>query len=294
MQSIHKILLATDFSAASKNALHHAAVLAAKHKAELHVVHVNIEAVPVYGLGGLPVPSEIPEEMRHDLEKRVGEFAKVVGQPVISAVEWGFSAPQMIAKYARKHAVDLVVVGTHAREGVSRFFLGSVAAETARTAPTPVLVVAPSHPISEHGYRSICACVDFSQQSLDAMHSAALFMHDDQTRLTVAHVVNGTEIPPYYPEKFAKADREKAKETLYEAVAGTGLPVAAETVVAEGSPHLKLVELAEEHNADLMVMASRGLGMIDRWFLGSVTERVLRHAPCAMLVYREVETAGQE
>jgi hypothetical protein len=60
--------------------------------------------------------------------------------PVTTAVESGTPAPH-IAEYARRHGIDLIVVGTHGRTGVSRVLLGSVAEHVVRIAPCPVLAV---------------------------------------------------------------------------------------------------------------------------------------------------------
>lgn len=62
------------------------------------------------------------------------------GVPVVVATAFGGAAHE-IARYAREHGIDLIVVGTHGRTGMSRALLGSVAERVIRTAPCPVLAV---------------------------------------------------------------------------------------------------------------------------------------------------------
>jgi universal stress protein A len=123
--TVRDVLFATDFSEASRPAGQTAAALARHFGARLHVLHV----VP-------PVtdPTPAPEALRAvvaDLE---------AGLSVVTAVASGRVAPQIV-DYARRNSVDLVVLGTHGRTGVSRALLGSVAEAVIRRARCRVLTV---------------------------------------------------------------------------------------------------------------------------------------------------------
>jgi universal stress protein A len=126
------ILFATDFSEASRSAGQTAAAVARHFGARLHVLHV----VP-------PVtdPTPAPEALRAvvaDLE---------AGLSVVTAVASGRVATQIV-NYARRNSVDLVVLGTHGRTGVSRALLGSVAEAVIRRARCRVLTVPATPPPS--------------------------------------------------------------------------------------------------------------------------------------------------
>jgi nucleotide-binding universal stress UspA family protein len=119
------ILFATDFSEASRPAGQTAAAVARHFGARLHVLHV----VP-------PVtdPTPAPEALRAvvaDLE---------TGLAIVTAIASGRVAPQIV-DYARRNSIDLVVLGTHGRTGVSRALLGSVAEAVIRRARCRVLTV---------------------------------------------------------------------------------------------------------------------------------------------------------
>ena len=123
--TFREILYPTDFSDASRAACATAADLAGRFGARLHVLHV----VP-------PVtdPTPAPATMR----------ALAAGLPpglaVVTAIASGIVTRQ-IAAYARRNAIDLIVLGTHGRTGVTRALLGSVAEGVVRRAPCRVLAV---------------------------------------------------------------------------------------------------------------------------------------------------------
>ncbi len=123
--AIRQILFPTDFSDASRAAGETAADLARQFGARLHVLHV---VLPVTD------PAPAPAALRAVAD----ELGR--GLPLVTAVASGLAARQIVA-YARKNAVDLVVLGTHGRTGVSHVLLGSVAEAVVRRAPCRVLTV---------------------------------------------------------------------------------------------------------------------------------------------------------
>ncbi len=118
------ILVATDFSGLATDAVGVAADYARRLGGRLHVLHV---AWPDVG----PDTRATLERMAHDASGGAG----------IGAVRSGLIPASEIVRYADEHAIDLIVVGTHGRTGVSRVLLGSVAERVVRTAACPVLTV---------------------------------------------------------------------------------------------------------------------------------------------------------
>jgi nucleotide-binding universal stress UspA family protein len=78
--------------------------------------------------------------------------------------------------------------------------------------------------------------------------------------------------------------RKRLEEFAAEHLAGFEDP---ELVIGVGTPHVEIVRLAEEKEVDLIVMATHGRGFISHAILGSTAERVLRRAPCPVLVSRD-------
>ena len=143
---LQKILLPTDFSDYSAAATKYACELAAKFDAELHLLHtleLHLASTPIFGMG-LALPKYI-HESRVAAEKSLSGVLDPkwsAGRTVIQAVVEGSPKVEII-RYARKQDIDLIVLSTHGRTGLSHVIMGSVAETVVRTAPCPVLTVRP-------------------------------------------------------------------------------------------------------------------------------------------------------
>jgi universal stress protein A len=143
---LQKILLPTDFSNYSAAATKYACELATKFDAELHLLHTlesHLTSTPNFGFG-LDLPKYISES-RAAAEKSLAGVLDpkwASGRKVLQAVVEG-SPKTEIVRYARKHNIDLIVLATHGRTGLSHVMMGSVAESVVRTAPCPVLTVRP-------------------------------------------------------------------------------------------------------------------------------------------------------
>ena len=143
MMMLNNVLVATDFSEASENAVTYARQLARTFGSTLHVVHVvgsfstaplGVEAI-TFDFVSLQQATE--EAARRHLDALIaGETLSI--KPVVLTSN---SPAQAIVSYAQDKAVDLIVVGTHGRGGMAHLFIGSVAERVVRTAPCPVLTV---------------------------------------------------------------------------------------------------------------------------------------------------------
>lgn len=148
MVDIKNVLVATDFSEWSDAALVYARALAGTFGARLHVLHA-VEFVATADVMGIAVPDlykGVESSARQDLENLVSETDReILGVKTILIT--GGTPAHAIVEYAGKAAIDLIVVGTHGRRGLSHMVLGSVAERVVRTAPCPVLTV--RHPQRE-------------------------------------------------------------------------------------------------------------------------------------------------
>lgn len=146
MIRLQKVLLPTDFSDYSTAATKYACELARRFDAELHVLHTletHLASTPTFGMG-LALPTHI-KESRDAAEKALAGVLDpkwVVDRTVIHAVVEGSPKVEII-RYARKHDIDLIVLSTHGRTGLSHVLMGSVAETVVRSAPCPVLTVRP-------------------------------------------------------------------------------------------------------------------------------------------------------
>lgn len=146
MADIRHILLPTDFAELAAHAASYAASLAQRYNADLHVVHVIPlvpDALPGPEAGGilLPIPStEDLTGLQEELDLFVRTHCQAEGVPVTKAMLKG-RPEAVVCEYVRAHAIDLVVIGTHARGLVSRIFFGSVSKSVLEHAGCPVLMV---------------------------------------------------------------------------------------------------------------------------------------------------------
>jgi nucleotide-binding universal stress UspA family protein len=145
MKPLRNILVATDFSAASRPAFRRAMEMAHANEAALWIVHVAPQPGPM-SPDGYVLP-RIYEEMelaiRTDAQKRLRTMlarARKLGILGRALLLKGV-AHEAIVRAARAHRADMIVVGTHGRTGVARFFVGSVAARVVAVASCPVLTV---------------------------------------------------------------------------------------------------------------------------------------------------------
>lgn len=141
---IKNILVATDFSEPSIVALNYGRTLARAYDATLHVLHVVEDLVSFHGgeigFAIADVARNIEAAAREDLDAAL----TAQDREALKVHTTTLRAPNVshaITEYAKQHAVDLIVVGTHGRGAFQRFLIGSVAERVVRTAPCPVLTV---------------------------------------------------------------------------------------------------------------------------------------------------------
>jgi len=300
MLRIDHILFPTDFSATSDAAFAPACQWARKLGAELHLFHTLESLRPdLYpAVLGVADPAgaylDLEQEAQREMETR-RRLATNHSVRVSSAVIQGFAAAPSILDYAEAHDIDLIAMSTHGRRGVRRLLLGSVAEEVVQRSSCPVLTI-PAGAGSGHGLwpQRILVAVDLSEHSTAPMtlakELAALF----HAELQLLHVVVRSPMPGFYDgvgvpnlmfdspllEKEARA----ALEALYARAAGPEGPWSLH--VEHGIAVEQILRFAAHNSSDLIVVASHGLTGVSHLLMGSVSERVVRQAPCAVLVVK--------
>ncbi len=145
MLEIRSILAPTDFSAHAAKAVRYACLLAERLNADLHLLHVLSDIVAV-GPDPMLTPVLPPEFYTESREQSLKTLETLLdpswGTPasVETEVCWGDPVEEVVT-YARKKTIDLIVIATHGRTGLSHVLLGSVAERIVREAPCPVLTI---------------------------------------------------------------------------------------------------------------------------------------------------------
>jgi nucleotide-binding universal stress UspA family protein len=296
MLEIKLILCPIDFSEFSIRAYHHALSVAEHYRAKVVAQHiVELSRYPyadyVASTGDYDAfCCVLLEGGKQQLQEFVKKHTHDKIQPEL-IVHQG-TAADCILSFAQAHRVDLIVMGTHGRRGYDRMVLGSVTDRVMRRAPCPVLAVSkPQHESEDsnlaesggshqvHHLSRILFCTDFSENSERALNYALSATAEYNAELTLLHVLEENPTPA------------KTKETIATAMARLDKLIPPEvrktlkikSAVRIGKPYQHIIQLAQEAQIDMVVMAVRGRGALDLAVFGSTTYRVLQLGPCPVL-----------
>lgn len=288
MLRIEKVLFPTDFSSCAEAAFTHAAYLAGTYGAELHVLNVVPPDEGASNAAG-PAAQGIDVYVPHGIDS--GDAGPDV--QIIYAQEHNAKEAQGILGYADAHDIDLIVMGTHGRQGLDRAFLGSVAEEVVRLASCPVFTVRNGHKKDpKHAIHRILVPIDFSEYGGPALEYGNALATTYDAHIDLLHVVEESEMPVVFGgvKSLAVAApevKERCKEVLLEQAQTTlsdGLSFEVHTLIGHSSRDV--TDFAQVHHNDLIVIATHGRTGVQRRRLGSVTERVVRMAPCPVFTVK--------
>jgi nucleotide-binding universal stress UspA family protein len=297
---IRSILYPTDFSALAVRALPYAEEMAAKFGSQITVLHVQ---VPYADDPGHPHYFFFNEDQyARYVEDQLQLIAAKIDCPISTAVTDAASSAAGILHYLENNDFDAVVIGSHGRSALGRFFLGSVAEKVMRHALCPVLTVACQRENCRNNpaFQKIVAAFDFSDYSMEAVRSAKYLAQKYQAQLQVVYVLIQQIQPEFHriSKKGFKGYLPElatiARGALREALQAEGLSdLDSHIQISEGNERASegIVSFAEKTVADLIVMGRHGLTGIENALLGSTTERVVRTAPCPVLT---IHKKGEE
>jgi nucleotide-binding universal stress UspA family protein len=290
MLSIRRILWPTDFSTGAARAFPHAAALASWHEAELHVLNVKEDGASADEDRSFPIPHDTLQDLlapEGDPPQHVDLGALTIAQEQREDE----SPPDAIVSYADDRDIDVIVAGTHGRRGLQRLLIGSVAEEVLRTASCPVLTVRGEEERAADGsVRNILVPVDFSEASMEALRHAKELALTYGAQMTLLHAVEEVVYPSAYgieptnmpgPQVIDRVEQNLAE------LARTELGY--EHVVVEanvGYAPSTILDYANGHDIDLVVIATHGRTGLERMLLGSVAERVVRRSPAPVFVVK--------
>ncbi len=147
MIKLKRILLPTDFSDYSEQAMSYACAFAEQFDAELHILHVLQDLVAVVPEPGVafPPPGDYMGELKESANQALLQIPAADWAADRTIVRETRQGPPFleIIRYAKEQEIDMIVLGTHGRGGLAHVLLGSVAEKVVRKAPCPVLTVRP-------------------------------------------------------------------------------------------------------------------------------------------------------
>lgn len=291
MLTFDRILLPTDFSETARRALSFAAHLAARHGAALHILHVQSPESDGDGTDEeTPTTQDELAECARRAAEGLGDPTATEGHALtlVRDTSEAESVREAVVGYAGEHDVDLIVMGTARRRGLRTLFPQSTASEVVRHAPCPVLTVLDEPEIVPGPVDHIFVPYDFSDHAAEALSYADALAEMYGSKVTLVHVIRELMVPLEYEVEMPDVDvrdvRSRAEAALKKAASGQH-----RVLVASGHPGRRIVELAEDHDVDLLVLATHGRTGLRRVLLGSVAEQVIRRASCPVFTVRAFE-----
>lgn len=296
MPSYRLILCPTDLSPDADAALGYAASLAVANDATLLVVYWRADdASDTVRLAAAERPGAVGF-----FEESV---ALNVGTDLAGALRWeglviaGPTAAEAIAHVAAERHADLIVMRSR-RRPLGAVLLGSTAETVSRIAPCPVLVTHPGDRDTRAdtvGVDRILVAYDFWDDSEIALQHALGIAVAEGAELHLLHAIPAPEVgaPEVAWRPFgSEGQLHRVERRLRAAVpqaASLGVRVVPHVVV--GHPYREILVFAEANEIDLICMGARGRDFGARSLFGSNSDRVLRQAPCPVLVARPLRPA---
>jgi nucleotide-binding universal stress UspA family protein len=198
-----------------------------------------------------------------------------------------------IVKHITNAQPWLVVMSTHGRGGFSRLWLGSVADGVARQSPSPVLLVKPPAAApelaAEKHFQRVVVPLDGSVASEEILDQALAIFGTAGVAYTLARVISPLAVEhPVDPNVTSVRRSETHPESLLEAEAdrlrARGATVTHQLLVHD-SPVNAIADLAADVEADTIAMTTHARRGVSRFVMGSIADKVLRSAPCPVLLF---------
>jgi nucleotide-binding universal stress UspA family protein len=208
-------------------------------------------------------------------------------------------AAETILVQAKAERATLIALSTHGRTGLSRWLVGSVAEKVVRTSPVPVLLVrsfrrSPQGDLEpatagELPFRKMLVPTDGSPAAEAIFEPALRVAKLFESELQVLHteipvILPGAEIGAIPGLPATPSEDDPVTAGLAGRFRSAGLPVSRRTVLGDAAA--EILDCARPSGVDLIAMATHGRSGFSRWLLGSVAERVLRHAEVPVLLVR--------
>lgn len=282
--SLKNILLATDFSPVSGMAVKYAQAIARRHASRVHTIHVTApdsyhlldpDAFAITFNGAATQAEDIPKVLHSLLE----------GLPSQTPLQQG-TIWKVISDVVERNEIDLLILASHGRHGISRMVLGSVAEDVFRNVSCPVLTVGPDvRPCHRREIRikNVLLATHFEKGSIAPIHAAHI-CNEFGAELTLLHVAES------HNGSINVESTRQLSQRLYAVVpAEACLWRQPSCVIKYGLPSAQILEVARESAADLIVLGARHPepAKINSHLPWATAARVIADAACPVLTVRQ-------
>lgn len=285
-----RLLIPTDGSDVAAVAAETAVTLAARFDAELHVLHVQETGDLLPGLDD-DGADEFAALGRRAVEDAAERAAEAGVETTTAFIEGERRVHRGILEYATDNDVDCIVMGTSGRTGVGRYLLGSVAEQTLRHSSVPVLTVHEDTAVRTE-FERVLVPTDGSKAAAAALDAGIDLSLATGSALHVVHVVDlgvvWGDVDVGMILDALEESGQRALDRAIERAEAAGVSTVASSLL-QGSPHRAILDYADDRDVDCVVVGTHGRTGIDRYLLGSVTERVVRLSDIPVLALHAPE-----
>jgi len=304
------ILVPLDGSTFGEHALPLAAGLARRTGATLYLVHVH-QIMPPESIAGVAIMDSVDLHMRQDERAYLADAARRLRDAGPVSVETALMDGQVVPalrEYAQQRLIDLVVMSTHGRGALGRFWLGSVADELMSELPRPTILVHPHEGKPDlrrqPELKTILVPLDGTPTAEQALEPALALGKVFDTRLTVVRVIQPAVRPSYLPDggtvlglthstlEEVKALQTRALEESRKYLNGVAADLAERgfavntRVLIDETPAAAILAEAEVGRADLIAVQTHGRHGLSRVLHRSVADKLVRGGVVPVLVGR--------
>jgi nucleotide-binding universal stress UspA family protein len=304
------IMVPTDGSGFDREAIRVALRMSERSGAKIRLVRV-LATGSFFGMAAATEGTAVAAEIvRSERDRALGELYALAAEcRVTSTADLTVDlhtgpVADVLEGYARRHDVDLIVISTHGRSGLSRLTLGSVTDSLIRHTTIPVLVVKPPtsylNPQINEAFRHIVVPLDGSTLAEQILPRVMALATIEDAEITLLNVL----IPRSHSQKdivdpslpWWDKDISVARQYLFGIAAKlrrNGIPVTTDIVIGENVPNT-IGDFASRERADLIAIATHGRGGLARLIHGSVADAVMHSARMSMLVLKPENVAEME
>jgi nucleotide-binding universal stress UspA family protein len=281
MKLLEKILVPTDFSPGAEDALQAAVLVARRFQSEITLLHVVPGSRQRYSGAAGMIKTDVEEELRA-AQDRIREQGV---ETVHTVVEFGVPFYQ-INHQADEAEVNVIIMGARKEAGEGPCALGTTAAGVRRIAHKPVWTVKPG---TTPEIQKILSPVDFTDASGRALQNAIHLSRGFDAELTVLWVASSSSAARSAEKATESSQAGEAREqSLLDRFTSEFdfHNVKTKSLIQQGKPHERILNVAAEAQTDLLVLGSVGRSRLTRMLVGGVGRKIARQMPCSMVTVR--------
>jgi len=274
---LKKILWPTDFSDEAQDALSHAEFLADRFKAELLALHVVPDFPASLYNTAVSVQGELVRRIdviKQDAQQRL-ERLKAARESSFSPIVREGNPAKEIVRAAEEENADLIVMGKKGLSALEKLFIGSVANQVLRSAKVPLMLTKKKSRKIKFG--KILVPTDFSEFEEVERDYAWRLAQGFNAELVLLHALelHDHEFSPRVLDEMMDAVTQKLAARTKRKMEDIQVT---EDVTRALNAALGIVDYAEMNKCDLIVISTCGPGAVERFFLGSTTEKVISYS----------------